>query len=84
MEPKDRSVKINQEELESLLRLKSILDHKAAVSSYAERYLKLGWVLQALEAQDGTDLGATILIRQIVFANRRPTAGKDQQIGIIL
>ncbi len=50
MEPKDRSVKINQEELESLLRLKSMLDHKAAVSSYAERYLKLGWVLQALEA----------------------------------
>ncbi len=57
MDPKGRSVKIHQEELESLLRLKSILDHKEAVSSYAEKYLKLGWVLQALKAQDGTDLG---------------------------
>jgi hypothetical protein len=56
MEPKDRSVKINPEELESLLRLKSILDHKAAVSNYAEKYLKLGWALQAHSAQDGVDL----------------------------
>ena len=36
MDPKGRSVKIHQEELESLLRLKSILDHKEAVSRYAE------------------------------------------------
>ena len=56
MDPNDRSVKINQEEIESLSRLKSLLDHKKAVSSYAEKYQKLGWVLAALDAQDGTDL----------------------------
>jgi hypothetical protein len=56
MAPKSRSVKVRQEELESLLRLKSLLDHKATVSSYVEKYLKLGWVPQALTAQDGASL----------------------------
>ena len=70
MEPKDRSVKIHPGELESLLRLKSILNHKAAVSSYAEKYLKLGWVLQALEAQDGTDLGVNFAETPETWVNR--------------
>ena len=85
MEPKDRSVKINQEELESLLRLKSILDHKAAVSSYAERYLKLGWVLQALEAQDGTDLGVNFAEAPVTWVNRlwEPAlAGSKINLGV--
>ncbi|OGR08379.1 MAG: hypothetical protein A3K23_06325 [Desulfobacca sp. RBG_16_58_9] len=70
MDPKARSVKINPEELESLLRLKSILDHKAAVSSYAEKYLKLGWVLQAFSAQDGTDLGVNFSESPEPWVNR--------------
>jgi hypothetical protein len=70
MEPKSRSVKIRQEELESLLRLKAILDHKATVSSYAEKYLKLGWVLQALTAQDGTDLGVNFGETPETWVNR--------------
>jgi hypothetical protein len=57
MDPKDRRVRIHQEEMESLLNLKSRLDHEEAVSSYAEKYQKLGWVLQAVNPQDGTDLG---------------------------
>jgi hypothetical protein len=56
MNPKDRRVKIHQEELESLLNLKSMLDHKETVWRYAEEYQKLGWVLQAVNPQDGTDL----------------------------
>jgi hypothetical protein len=56
MHPKDRRVKIHQEELESLLNLKSMLDHKETVWRYAEEYQKLGWVLQAVNPQDGTDL----------------------------
>jgi hypothetical protein len=56
MDPQGRSVKIHREELESLFSLKSKLDHEEAVSSYAAKYQKLGWVLQALNPQDGTDL----------------------------
>jgi len=51
-----RRVIIRQEETESLFNLKSILDHKEIVSSYAEKYQQLGWGLCALNAQDGTDL----------------------------
>ena len=57
MDSKDMHVRICQEEMESLLNLKYRLDHEEAVSSYAEKYQKLGWVLQALDSQDGTDLG---------------------------
>jgi hypothetical protein len=56
MDPKSRSVKIHQGEMESLLNLKSILDHKEAVSGYVEKYLKFGWELLALQPQDGVDL----------------------------
>jgi hypothetical protein len=56
MDPQDRRVKIHREEMESLLNLKSKLDHEEAVSSYAAKYQKLGWVLQALNPQDGTFL----------------------------
>ena len=56
MDPQDRRVKIHREEMESLLNLKSKLDHEEAVSSYAAKYQKLGWVLQAVNPQDGTDL----------------------------
>lgn len=50
MDAQDRRVKIHREEMESLLNLKSKLDHEGAVSSYAAKYQKLGWVLQALAA----------------------------------
>ena len=56
MDPQDRRVKIHREEMESLLNLKSKLDHEEAVSSYAEKYQKLGWVLQAVNSQDATVL----------------------------
>jgi hypothetical protein len=42
--------------MESLLTLKSRLDHEDVVSSSAAEYQKLGWVLRALNPQDGTDL----------------------------
>ena len=56
MDFQGRSVKIHRGEMESLLNLKSKLDHEEAVSSYAAKYQQLGWVLQALNPQDGTDL----------------------------
>jgi hypothetical protein len=56
MDLQDRRIKIHREEMESLLNLKSKLDHEEAVSSYAAQYQQLGWVLQALNPQDGTDL----------------------------
>jgi hypothetical protein len=56
MNPQERRVKIHREEMESLLNLKSKLDHEEAVSSFAAEYQKLGWVLQALNPQDGTFL----------------------------
>ena len=56
MNCKGMSVKINQKEMESLFNLKSILNHKEAASSYGDKYQELGWVLQAVDPQDGTDL----------------------------
>jgi hypothetical protein len=56
MDFQDRGVIIHREEMESLLDLKSKLDQEEAVSSCAAGYQKLGWVLQALNPQDGTDL----------------------------
>jgi hypothetical protein len=56
MDCKGMSVKINQKEMESLFNLKSILNHKEAASSYGDKYQELGWVLQAVDPQDGTDL----------------------------
>jgi hypothetical protein len=56
MEFQDKGVKIHREEMESILYLKSKLDHKDAVSSHAAKYQQLGWALQALNPQDGTDL----------------------------
>lgn len=56
MYPEDRNVIIHQEEMETLLNLKSRLDHQETVSSFAEKYQELGWVLQAVDPQDGTDL----------------------------
>jgi hypothetical protein len=56
MNHKDRSVRIHQEEMESLLNLKSQVEYKEKVSRHAEEYQKLGWVLQAVNLQDGTVL----------------------------
>ena len=56
MQPQVRNVKIHREEMESLLNLKSRLDHEEVVSSHAAEYQKLGWVLQALHPQEGTVL----------------------------
>ncbi len=56
MNPKDRRVRIHPEELESIFTLKSLIDHNETVCRYIEEYQKLGWVLQAVNLQDGTDL----------------------------
>ena len=56
MNSKDRRVKIHQEEMERILNLKSLVDHKETVWSFVEEYQKLGWVLQAVNPEDGTDL----------------------------
>ena len=56
MNYQDRRVRIHREEMESLLNLKSKLDHEEAVSSFAAEYQKLGWALQVLNPRDGTFL----------------------------
>jgi Bifunctional DNA primase/polymerase, N-terminal len=56
MNLQNRRVKIHREEMESLLNLKSKFDHEEAVLSCAANYQKLGWTLQALNSQDGTNL----------------------------
>jgi hypothetical protein len=58
MKPKDRCVKIHQEEMESIFNLKSLVDHEETAERYAEEYQKLGWVLQAVKPQDDIDLEA--------------------------
>lgn len=56
MDPQDRRIKIHREEMESILNLKSTLDHVETVSSYVAQYQQLGWALQALNLWDGNDL----------------------------
>jgi hypothetical protein len=56
MDPKDRRVKIRQEEIDTLFNLKALIDDKEVMAGYAEKYHQLGWDLAALDAQDGTDL----------------------------
>ncbi len=56
MDPQGRRVRIYQEEMETLLNLKSRLDHKEAAASYVKKYQQLGWVLQAVKPREGTDL----------------------------
>ena len=56
MNRKDRVVKIRREEMESILNLKSLVDHKETLWQHAEKYQALGWALQAVNPQDGTNL----------------------------
>jgi hypothetical protein len=56
MDPNGRSVKISQKEMESLFNLKDVLDQDEVVCQHADHYQRLGWELQATQAQDGTDL----------------------------
>ena len=85
MDPQDRRVKIHREEMESLLNLKSKLDHEDAVSSYAAKYQKLGWVLQALNPQDGADLDVDAGADPETWVNRlwEPgLAGPEINLGV--
>jgi hypothetical protein len=75
MDPQGRRVKIHQEEMESLLNLKSKLDHEEAVSNYAAKYQQLGWVLQALNPQDGTFLSVDAGSDPETWVNRLMEAG---------
>jgi hypothetical protein len=69
MDPKGRRVRIHQEEMETLLNLKSRLDHKEAAASYVKKYQKLGGALQAVNPQDGTNLGRRVSSKD-VWLNR--------------
>src|SRR5665648_587710 len=71
MDAQDRRVKIHREEMESLLNLKSKLDHEDAVSSYAAKYQQLGWILKALNPQDGTELEVDTGADPETWVNRR-------------
>ena len=85
MDSKDMHVRICQEEMESLLNLKYRLDHEEAVASYAEKYQKLGWVLQTLDSQDGSDLGVNFGEKPKTRGNRlwEPgLSGPDIKLGV--
>ena len=71
MDLQGRRVKIYREEMESLLNLKSKLDHEEAVSSHAAEYQKLGWVLQAMDPQDGTVLNVNAGADPETWGSRR-------------
>jgi hypothetical protein len=75
MDPKDRRVKIHPEEMESLLNLKFKLDYQETVSSYADQYQQLGWVLQAVNPQDGADLEVDSGDNPGAWDNRRREPG---------
>jgi hypothetical protein len=56
MDLKGRRVIIRPQEMESLLNLKSMLDHQEALASYGEKYQKLGWLLKTGTPREMADL----------------------------
>jgi hypothetical protein len=56
MKLKRSGFRIHQEERKRIYNLRSSLDHREVLPSYAEQYQELGWHLVALQAQDGADL----------------------------
>jgi hypothetical protein len=85
MDPQDRRVKVHREEMESLLNLKSRLDHEKTVSSCTANYQKLGWVLQALNPQDGIYLEVDAGADPETWANcwREPgLSGQEIKLGV--
>jgi hypothetical protein len=56
MDQRDKRVKIRQEEMEGFLDQKLGLAHEETVSSYADKYQKLGWDLLAVNLREGTAL----------------------------
>jgi hypothetical protein len=67
MNLKDRQVRIRQEEIDSLFNLKSLVDDKELLASYAAEYHKLAWVSVALNARDGADLEVDFGERQEIW-----------------
>jgi hypothetical protein len=70
MNLKGSRLKIHQEERERIYNLKSSLNQREVLASYAEKYQELGWSLVALQAQDGTDLQVDSGERPEVWINR--------------
>jgi hypothetical protein len=70
MDIKSRRVSIHQEEMETILNLKSVLDHQESLESYAEKYCHLGWSLQAVNAQNGADLEVDFQAHPDTWVNR--------------
>ena len=75
MNLRDRRIKIHRKEMESLLNLKSRLDYEEVVSNHAAKYQQLGWVLQALNPQDGAELDMDAGAAPETWANRLGTPG---------
>jgi hypothetical protein len=71
MDLKSRRVSIHQEEMETILNLKSAIDYQEALSSYAEKYRNVGWSLEALKAQDGTGSDLDFPAHADTWDNRR-------------
>ena len=70
MKLKGSRLRIHQEERQRIYNLRSSLDHREALESYAGQYQKLGWRLVALQAQDGTDLQVDFEDRPETWINR--------------
>jgi hypothetical protein len=70
MKLKGSRLKIFQEERQRIYNLKSCLDHRELLASYAEQYQELGWDLVALQTQDGTDLQVDFGDRPETWINR--------------
>jgi len=56
--------------MKTFLNPKSRLDHQEAAASYIKKYQKLGWALQALKPQDGTNLEVDFGENPETWANR--------------
>jgi len=85
MDSPDRRIKIHREEMESILNLKSRLDHEKTVSSYAAKYQQLGWALQPLNPRNGTDPEVDAAADPETWANRGwepELPGPEMNLGV--
>jgi len=75
MGSQDRDDRDGRKEIASLSSRKSDLGRKEMVSSYASEYQKLGWVLVALNARDGSDLNVDFGERREFWINHACESG---------
>src|SRR4030042_4960387 len=73
----DFAVRIGRDEIGRILNLKENVDHNGLWLDFVTRYQGLGWVLAAINARDGADLGLDFSQPSEVWSQRLARLGQE-------